>query len=289
MQPGNEAFVINDIWPGTVVAGTWDFAVGGKFTITSADNNDQATFTVDSSHIWKMTHFVSFTGKVDLDIYNPTNNSILLEFGLDGVLVGNSVNLNDFIDTGDFGEQSFVIPKGDLGLDVNTFNSMRITITRIGGTKPTIKFDDFQWENSGTPIVYKSTASPGTRFHVTEIRIRVEDAISAVLTDGSMPNIDPSAILGVSSLTNGIVFTRVQKGKVLFSVSLKDLGDFFATGSNLINVTGDATNTGLTLLAQFPEPIVLEGRTDEFLSFTINDDLTNLTTFTAAARGAVEV
>ena len=284
-----ENYVVNDIWPGTAVAGTWNFADGGEITITSADNNDEATFTVDASHLWPMTDFVSFTGKIDLAVYSEVNNTILLEFGLDGVLVGNSVNLNDFIDPGDFAAQTFVIPKAEFGLIGQNINSMRITITRIGGTKPTIAFDNLQWENTGTPIVYKSTTPVGTRFHITELRIRIEDALTAVLTDGSMPNIDPSAILGVSELTNGIVFARVQKGKTLFSVSLKNLGDFFATGSDVVNVTGNGTNQGLTLLVTFPEPIILEGGSGNFLSFTINDTMTNLTRFTAAARGGLEI
>jgi len=289
MSSGNN-YVINDIWVGTAVVGTWNFADGGEISITSANNNDEATFTVDSSHIWNMVHFVSFTGKVDLATYNGVNNRIVLEFGLDGVLVGNSIDLDDFIDTGDFGAQTFVIPKAEFGLTTQNFNSMRITILRTAGTKPTLTFDNLQWENTGTPIVYKATTPLGTRFHITELRIRIEDAISAVLTDGSMPNIDPNAILGVASLTNGITFTSVKKGKTIFAVSIKDLGDFLATGSNLINVTGDATNTGLTLVINFPEPIILEGgESENFLSFTINDTMANLTRFTAAARGALEI
>ena len=67
------------------------------------------------------------------------------------------------------------------------------------------------------------------------------------------------------------------------------MGDFLATGSNMINISGNATNTGLTLVVEFPEPIILKGGGNQnFLSFTINDDLTNLTRFTAAARGALE-
>ena len=236
MQPGNEAFVINDIWPGTAVQGTWNFA--------------------DASHIWRATEFTAFTGKIDLDVYNPANNSIILEFGLDGIIVGNSVDLNNFIDTGDFGQQNFVIPKDALGLATQNFNSMRITITRIGGAKPTVKFDDFQWENAGDPAIFKATTPLGTRFHITEIRLRFEDAISAVLTDGSMPNIDPGALFGVSSLSNGITFSSVQKGKNIFAVNLKNFGDFFATGSDATNITGNGTNSGVTLVVMFPEPII---------------------------------
>ena len=290
IMDNGENYVINDIWVGTAVQGTWNFADGGEVSITSANNSDEATFTVDSSHLWPMTDFVSFTGKIDLAIYNVANNSIILEFGLNGTIVGNSVNLNDFIDPGDFAAQTFVIPKVEFGLSTQNINSMRITITRVGGTKPTMAFDNLQWENTGTPIVYKATTPLNSRFHISELRIRIEDAISAVLTDGSMPNIDPSAILGVSELTNGVVFASVKKGKTVFSATLKNLGDFFAVGLSLTDVTGDATNTGLTLSITFREPIVLEGgETENFLSFTINDTMTNLTRFTAVARGGLEL
>jgi len=290
-----EDYVINDIWPGTAVQGTWNFADSGKFTITSANNNDEATFTVDSSHIWNMSDFKSLTGKIDLETFNDVSNTIVLEFGLDGVLVGNSVNLNDFIDTGDFTEQNFVVPKADLGLTTQNVNSMRLTILRTGGAKPTVKFDDFQWENTGAPIVFKATTPGSTRFHITEFRIAIADNITGITTvsgateNATVPNLAFNAFLGVSALTNGVTFARVQKGKTLFSVTIKQLGDFLATGSNIINHISDGTNTFITILIEFPEPIVLEGSSDDFLSFTINDDLSGLLVFTAAARGALEV
>jgi len=277
-------------WTGTVIAGTWNFADSAKVTITGADNNDAASFAEETPTTIDMSGFTALTGKVDLDTYNVNNNGIVIQFDNAGTAVGNSVNLNDFIDTGDFAEQNFVVPKADLGLTTQLLDGMTLTITRSGGAKPTIKFDDIQFEQTGNPAVFKATTPLSTRFHVTEIRIRVEDALSAVLTDGSMPNIDPGAILGVASLTNGIAFSRVQAGKTLFSVLLKNLGDFFATGSNAINITGNATNQGLTLLVEFPEAIVLEGgESENFLSFTVNDDLSALSRFTAAARGALEI
>jgi len=277
-------------WTGTATAGTWNFADSGKVTITGANNNDSASFAEETPTTIDMSGFTTLTGKIDLDIYNETNNSIIIQFSNAGTAVGNSVDLNDAIDTGDFSEQNFVIPKSVFGLTTQLLDGMTITVTRSAGTKPTIKFDDIQFEETGDSATFKATTPLGTRFHVTEIRIRIEDALSAVLTDGSMPNIDPGAILGVSSLTNGITFARSQKGKILFAVNLKNLGDFFATGSNAINVTGNGTNQGLTLLVEFPEPIVLEGgESENFLSFTISDNLSALTRFTAAARGSVEI
>ena len=277
-------------WTGSAIAGTWNFADGGKTTITSANNNDAATFAEETPTTIDLTNFTALTGKIDLDIYNPNNNSIIVVFDNAGITVGNSVNLNDFIDTGDFGEQNFVVPKAAMGLTTQLVDGFTITITRIGGTRPTIKFDDLQLEAAGDPAVFKATTSFGTRFHITEIRIRMEDAISTVLTDASMPNILIDQFLGVSALSNGIIFSNTSKGKILFSVNLKNIGDFLATGSNLINVTGNATNTGLTLVVEFPEPIILEGgESENFLSFTISDNLSGLTRFTAAARGAIEV
>ena len=277
-------------WTGSAIAGAWNFADGGKITITSANDNDAASFAEEGATTIDMSGFTALTGKVDLDIYNPNNNSIIIQFDNAGVAVGNSVNLNDFIDTGDFGEQNFVIPKADLGLTTQLLDGMTLTINRIGGTKPTIKFDDIQFEAVGDPAVFKATTPLGTRFNITEIRLRLEDAISAVLTDGSMPNIDPNAFFGVASLANGILFSSVQKGKTIFSVTLKNFGDFFATGSNAIDITGNATNSGITLVIEFPEPVILEGgESENFLSFTISDNLSDLTRFTAAARGALEV
>jgi len=276
-------------WTGSAVVGTWNFADSGKVTITSANNNDEALFDEETPTTVDLTGFTALTGKVDLDIYNDVNNNIIVFFALSGDDVGVSANLNDFIDTGDFAEQNFVIPKADLGLTTQVVNEFTIIIERAAGTKPTIKFDDIQLEATGTPAVFKATTPLGSRFHITELRLRLEDAFDSTLANNSIANFPIDQLLGVSSLSNGILFQRVEDGEVLFSVTLKELGDFLATGSNLINATGNATNSGFTLLIEFPEPIVLSGgESENFLSFTINDDLSGLTRFTAAARGAIE-
>ena len=98
-----------------------------------------------------------------------------------------------------------------------------------------------------------------------------------------------SGLKRIFRLTNGILFQRIQNGKILFSVTLRQLGDFLATGSNIVNHISDGTNTFITLLIEFPEPIILDGSTFDELRFTINDDLSSLIRFTAAARGALEI
>jgi len=281
-------------WTATAIAGVWNFADAGKITITSANNNDKAEFAEETPTTIDMSGFTALTGKVDLDIYNGVNNSMVVEFDLAGVAVGNTIDLNDFINTGDFTEQSFVIPKADLGLTTQSLDGMSIVILRIGGSKPTIKFDDIQLEatsgSTSDPIVFKATTPQGSRLHISELRVRIEDNIASTLADGTLLGLDPTTFLGVSALSNGLVFTSVKNGKTLFSVTIKDLGDFLATGSNIINAVSLNGNTLITLLIEFPEPIVLEGgESENFLSFTVNDNLSGLVAFTAAARGALEI
>ncbi len=292
-----ENYEINPIWVGTAVQGTWNFADGGKVTLTSANDNDEATFDNDVGQLWNMANHTTLTGKVDLDTFNDNNHTIIIQFDLDNTPVGNSVNLNDFIDTGDLSEQSFVIPKASLGLTTQNINGMSVRLERTGGQKPTFKLDDIQWEETGAAEVYKATTPQGTTFHITEIRIAIADNITGITTvagateNATIPNLSFDALLGVSALTNGILFSRVRNGKVAFAVSIKQLGDFLSTGSNIIpgNRINDGTNMFIALVVKFPEPIVLEGGSDNFLSFTIQDDLSGLLQFTAAARGALEV
>jgi hypothetical protein len=282
-------------WTGTALSGTWNFADGGKMTITSANNNDAASFAEEGATTIDMSGFTALTGKVDLDIYNSTNNSIIVAFDLAGVSVGNSVDLNDYIDTGGFAEQNFVVPKADLGLTTQLLDGMTITMTRLGGTKPTVKFDDIQFEQTGTPAVFKATTPLGTRYHINKLRFVMADALDAFVTvagateNATLPALSYNKLLGVSALSNGITFQRVQNGKVNLSVILKQLSDFLATGSTITDAISDGTNTFISMEVGFLEPIVLEGGAGNFLSLTINDNLSGLLQFTAAARGALEV
>lgn len=288
MDGGSEDYVINDIWPGTAVQGTWNFADGGNFTITNALNNDEATFTVDSSHIWNASHFVSFTGKVDLDTYDPSTNKIVLEFGLDGVLVGNSVDIDDFIDTGNFDEQSFVIPIASFGLTAQNFNSMRLVITRSSGTKPDVEFDDFQWENTGTPLIYTLNIDREDRFHISELVFAYADVLAGTVTDGTMPGLAFNKILDLAALTNGFVITRLKEGKTIFSATIRTLGGHISAGAIPSNPWSDGTNTFITLRVVFPDPLILTGDPNDGLTIQINDSMSDLLQFTVAGRGSIE-
>jgi len=284
-------------WTGTAISGTWNFADSDKITITSADNNDQASFAEEGATTIDMNGFTALTGKIDLDIYNAANNSITIEFDNAGVVAGNSINLNDFIDTGNFSEQSFAIPKAQFGLSTQLLDGMTITINRIGGTKPTMKFDDIQFEQTGTPAVFTAITTAGERFHATGLRVVLADNITGITTVAgatettAVPNLSYDALLGVSALTNGIVFQIVRDGEVSLAVNLKQIGDFLTTGGTIVNHISDGTNTFISLVFEFVEPIVIigDGGDSNFMSLTINDNLSGLLEFRAVARGSIEI
>ncbi len=283
-------------WTGSSLQGTWNFADSAKVSLTSANNNDAATFAEENTTTIDTSGYTTLTGKINLTIYNDANNNISVIFDLTGASVGSSVFIDDYIDTGLIGtEQAFVIPKEDLGISTQLVDGFTITVSRIGGTKPTMTFDNIQLEQTGASAVFRVTTPTGTKFHITEIRIAIADNIDGVITvagateNASMIGLSYNQILGVSALTNGIIFSRVHDGVTQFSVLIKQLGDFLGTGSNLANAISDGTNTFIVLQIDFPEPIVVNGTPDSFLSFTISDNLSGLLQLTAAARGAVEI
>ena len=286
-------------WTGSAVAGTWDFsdttnpqAGSNCVSLTSGVNNDEALFSDGTTT--DMNGFTALTGQFRLDTYNSANNSVLISFSLAGTPVGNSIDINDFINAGILDiYQGFAIPKSEFGLTTQIVDEMNVVLARSGGPQPTFRFDVVQWEQTGNPLIFKATTPKRTRFHVTEIRIGMADNVTSIITTTTssyptMPGLAYDALLSVSTLSNGITFSRVQSNETVFAITIKQLGDFLSAGSNLINAISDGLNTFFTLQVIFPEAVILEGNTSDFLSFTINDDLSTLLQFTAVARGSIE-
>lgn len=289
--------VDNVYWTGSALSGTWDFLsttnpqTGTRcIDATSTANNNEALFTNSGLYAdIDPDDFVALTGGVRLENF-VIGHEVQIRFRLEGADVGNFVNIYDFVDTGVIDSyQNFVIPIANFSL-TGSVDEFVVKTVKTSGQNPNYRLDNIRLENTGAPAVFKTTTPVGTRFHITEIWIRMEDAFDSTLANNSIPNFPIDQFLGVASLTNGIVFSRVQNGKTLLSLTLKNLGDFLATGSSLINATGNAINSGFTLLMTFSEPIIIEGNEEEnFLSYAISDNLAGLTRFTSVAWGKVEV
>lgn len=290
-----ENYEINPIWVGSAISGIWNFADAGKVTITTANDNDEALFDNDTNQQWDVTNFTALTLKVDLDAYDPLNNDIALKFMLNGVQVGDIMLLNDFMDTGDFDEQSVVINIDEFNFATMFVNEMSICMIRTAGTKPTVKFDDIQFEASGEPIVFELAPAGDEVLSIDEIVVSMADALSSIVTVAGATEtftadvLSFDKLLGVSKLTNGILFQRIQEDTVRTSLSFQQISDFLIAGGSIDNLMSDATNTFLTITVPFGTPISLVGGTGDKLTFTISDNLSGLLFMNVFGRGSVEI
>ena len=157
-------------------------------------------------------------------------------------------------------------------------------------------FDDIQLEETGNPAVLKLQITNNERLLIDSIRFTFSDNITGITTvagateNATMVNLPCNKILGLAKLTNGIVFQEVKDGIAQSSSTLTRLADFLEIGGDITNIIGDGTNAFVTVDIHFKNPIRVNGDIENnFLSLTINDDLSSLILFTANAKGAAEV
>ena len=292
-----ENYEINPIWVGTAVMGTWNFADAGKITITSANNNDSAIFENDTNQQWDIDNFSAFSGKIDLDSFNDSQHTIVLSFDLNGVAVGNSVDLEDFIDTSNFSEQSFVVPIAEFAFPSDKINGMTIEILRMGGAKPTIKFDDFQWEATTltAPLEYSVTVASNELYLIDAIIFNFADDYTGIATvSGATENHNGNYLswdqfLGVSALTNGITFIRRENNIIINGGTFRNTSDILQASGEITNYMSDNTKTYFSIKFNLSEPIRLYGTTADKIALTINDDMSGLTKFTVTSIGRLEI
>jgi hypothetical protein len=266
-------------WAQTALSGSWNFAATGKVTITSANDGDTAKF--DDAGTIVASAYTALTGKIDLDTYSPVSNDITGQFYLAGVAVGISVSIADHIDEANFAEQSFAISLSEFVLNGNTVDEFQLSITRIGGTRPTIKFDDFQIEESGEPLLFQTRPAKETIYRATSLRLILADAVTGAAAQSY------NKILAVSRLPIGVNLSVGRGGEVAFSTTIRDVADLQEAGLIEVNRFDDGTNTSVTWEVIFPTFLELDSRNDDFYQLTVNDDLSGLLKFTAFLRGQV--
>lgn len=269
-------------WTGSALSGTWDFSTGGVVTATNMQDNNAATFSEETPTTVDITGFVALTMQVDIDVYDELNNSMQIQFDLAGVPVGDELNIDDFINTGDFSAQQAVIPIASFNFASNDVDGFTISFTKSGAVRPTVKFDNIQLEQTGTPFDFRVNKSPEVDYYIYGFRFTIADA---------MAKIEYDKFMALTALTNGVTFSRVQNGEVDFSTPLRQLSDFMRIGSRIENevhdgtITADATKFLLTFQVDFELPIILQGPPEKnFVSLVVNDNLTGVDLFNATAH-----
>jgi len=253
---------------------------------TAAANDDAAQFARPSSI--DLSGYTAITGYVYITGWSAVGTTEVELYGWDtatSLQVGSAVNLGDYVDTGILNEwHKFTIPLGDMDLSGETIDALRVRTVAIGTVAPNYYLDFMRIEEMGTPLEYRVEPEKGTWLHVAEINISMVDAYAGTLADATMPSLPYNAWLGVSKLASGMIYRRIQDGKISFSIIARQLYDFLQLpGTGVIGCGSDGTNTWVALRITMVEPLVLKAEDGDYLSLSFSDDLSGLLQLRAAA------
>tara|TARA_R110002020_G_scaffold175493_1_gene367385 strand:+ start:4933 stop:5967 length:1035 start_codon:yes stop_codon:yes gene_type:complete len=262
----------NIYWTASALSGSWVFdsitqAQAGTKSIdaTGTTNNNEAllsTSNIDSAD------YTALTGWIYIGQWSDRGSlkEVEIEFRLNGVLVGNSINLSTYVNEFDFDTwQKFTIPLTAFSSENETVNQIRIRTRDVGGGPPPDYFlDSIQLEEVGVPIVYE--VIPDADYgYIESITVVVADNVTTLSYD---------SFLGVS-MNNGITVQSIRNGEEKFTSTIKTLGDLLQ-GQEIKNSINDGVNSFLTTSIQFNPPLPFNKATQDSFRVTVNDDLSSL-------------
>lgn len=273
-------------WTGSAVSGTWDFAdTTGPDTgtnhvsITDADDNNEGRF--DRASTINGSSYEILRIRVNLQVYSAANNEMILTFDNAGTTVGVPMDIGSFIDTGDIGNyQTATIPLAELEIDDQTFDGCSITMTRTGGAKPTVYFDNIEfYESGGVPFTIQ--ARRGGNFFIEGLQFQFIDNItgSTAKTYNRILNVD---------VGDGITINRTSRGGTVQGRPISSIADFIKFGAPIADASflDDGTNTTLSFFLPFVgAPILLEGDFDDTITVLVAGDFSTLLQCNCYARG----
>lgn len=281
------------LWTGTNVVGTGcDFSnttrprTGSQSAEWDNPNlNDVIQFDKGSNQ--DLTNYVSLTIWVNVDRRWAANNEGYTVFGYDtntSSVIGNTVRLDDYIIPNNFDVwQLATIPLDDMGLTNQTIDAFRIEFIQQNNTSPRIYLDDIDLQESGPPVDFLIEPDSDKLLSVSALHFTFIDAYAGTLLNNSTSNLSYDQILGLPSLSAGVKLARVIDGEVIFSTTFKNLGELLRISGQIQDFASDGTNSILTVRITFNSPIELRSSDNDYISVTINDDLTGLTSFNVFA------
>jgi len=274
-------------WTATAESGDWDFAAeaqaqNGTYSISgvSTGNTSEASFAHATSQ--DLTGHTSIQGYIYITTWQSDAKHVKI-YGWETTtpaIVGNLVNIDDYINTGELNTwQLFTIPLDDMGLENKIINQIRVQTVGLG-TQPDYYLDLVNIIETGTPAEFKVEADKGTWLHVHNFNLVLADDYPGVVSDGTMPDIPFDSFLGVSGLSSGLVYQRSSVGEIIASYSIKNTLDFVEfPGSNIISYGSDGSNSWFKMELNLTEPIILKSEEEDYISFTLSEDLSGTSRF----------
>jgi len=192
--------------------------------------------------------------------------------------VGNKVYLETLFNYSSYDVwQKIVVPFNLLGFeDGSIVDALRFKQEDNAGKSPKYYLDDIQFERNGAPVEFTLEAEDGSWLYVDTYTISIVNSIASTLADATMPNLDYNSLLGVS-LDVGLTYKRTEAGEIVFTQTAGSLmGVLELPGTNINAVGSDGTNTFITINVVHPEPLLLKSEDSDVISWTVNDNLSDL-------------
>lgn len=289
------------LWTGTQISGGSDVV----FNSTNQNHTGGGTKSIYFNRL-EINDTINLSKGSDIDLNNYT--SITLWIYIDNnwssdsfsfyawdtagnVIRGNKIYLQNYCNVSNFDVwQKITIPLTDLNIEkITTIDSFRVQCEIISGTKTRFYLDDIQVEETGIPLFYDLKPTNGTWLHVKSFTFSFIDAYSPTMADTGMSKLPYNSFLGLANLNNGMIYKRVQSNIIKFSQNLNNMmGILELDGTNIINCGSDGTNTWVTIKSVHGVPFILKSEFKDYLSFTVNDDMSDLISFKVSAECFIE-
>lgn len=298
----------NVYWTASAISGTWTFndatynhtpAGAQSVSAVATVSGDTAQF-LRGGGLLALTSPISAIGVwVYITAWGGGEKSILFR-GWDttaGSQVGNDIDLSDYIDTGVLGVwQHAIVPLGDMGLNGQSIDSVRVQTQTILGVYPNYYLDDMQILQGDPPLQYIVKPNAGTWLYVTEINITVVDAYDSILTvagateNSTMPKIPYNGFLGESAFANGIIYQQINNNEIQDTITIKQLFDIIRLpGAEVVGLGSDGTNSWIKIRFKIVEPLLLKHENNDKLIISLSDDLSGLLELQMSTGGREEV
>lgn len=278
-------------WTPSVLQGTWDMAdtvdpFSGTFcfSIAGATNGDSVEF---SGAAIDTATYTAITLEIKLEAYDSSRNSILVEAFLLGDQVGNTYDANISINPDSLGsyQNAVILLESGMGMSpTDSFDEIRLTIVRTGGTAPSVRFDELlaQEENGG--IDFNMPIDSDKNYSISSIEFSVSKNIVGDLAR------DPDTLLGVA-LTNGLVINRVEDGVFVQGRNISSLSEFKDFRFRTESWDDGVNKTSLIIAVEFKVPLIVNGTKGDSITINVQDDLTSFSapngSLRAVATGGV--
>lgn len=259
---------------------------------TSTNNGSQVAFDNGTTVDLSSTDVLSIYIWVDSWSLNGTKEVNVAFRDSLGATIGNAVDLGQYISKSNTGVwQQAVIPYEDMGVVNQTITDLLVTVNSTGGgPAPNFYLDFITLDTSSGGVEYSISPDNGTTLYINKVKFTLGDTINNT-TSANIP-VSGTGILGVSTLTNGILAGKSIDGGLQTSAIIKDLRDWFVYPQwTNVESYGNGTNTYITAELNFTEVggLPISANTDDRFIVRIRDDLSGLDFFQAWITGYIEV